>query len=383
MKKILVVIDSLGIGGSERALGYVLPTLNQQGLTCEVAALWEPYDFADALEAAGIVVHRLNIYGELNAPSAVLALAGLVKRGNYDVVQTNSFFAGFYVSMSAMLLPAVKIVVTFHDLNYESYPANNWKRRILKAMNRFLLRKFATSFVAISHAVAEHYHEHLGLRDIVVIPNAIPPEEFASVDREHVLTRYGVNANSCVLLMAARFVHEKGHRFLLEALAILKAEDVTPQALLFGNGPLQEEVRRLVRIHGLENQVTVSNAIPHDELLSLMQAADAFVLASTHEGFGLAAAEAMLMKKAVVATDAGGLSDLIVSNISGILVAPGDPIALAGALKCIIRDPRLRQSLGEAARERVVSSFSPEVVAPKWRHFYSSLQTRPATEKSI
>jgi len=385
MKKILIVIDSLGIGGSERALGYLLPMLNRQGLTCEVAALWQPYDFAEALESAGIVVHRLNIFGQLNAPSAIWAIARLVSRGKYDVIQANSFFAGFYTAMSAPFITSAKRVVTFHDLNYASYPANNWKRRILKAMNRFLLTNFIDGYAAVSHAVAQHYDQHLGLKHMAVIPNAISQEEFrdSGEDRSQILARYGVKGDSCVLIMAARFVHEKGHRFFLQALGLLRDEGITPQALLFGNGPLYEEIRDAIHGNGLADQVKVLRAVPHDELLTVLGAADVFVLASTHEGFGLAAAEGMLLKKAVVATDGGGLRDLIEPDVSGILVPPGNPPLLAQALKRIITNPQLRRQLGDAARERVISSFIPEVVAPKWKDFYFSLQTSSATVEKI
>src|SRR5438874_6573722 len=100
-KKILIIIETLGLGGSERALGYLLPALRDVDLVCEVAVLWRPYDFAELLEAAKVKVHRLDVSGQFNFVGAVRSITKLIRQGDYHIVQANSFFAGFYLALSA------------------------------------------------------------------------------------------------------------------------------------------------------------------------------------------------------------------------------------------------------------------------------------------
>src|SRR5947207_236087 len=114
-KKILIIIETLGLGGSERALGYLLPALRDAGFVCEVAVLWPPYDFAGLLETAKMKVHRLDVSGQFNFVGAVKAITKLIRKGDYHIVQANSFFAAFYLALSAGFIPGTKRVVTLHD----------------------------------------------------------------------------------------------------------------------------------------------------------------------------------------------------------------------------------------------------------------------------
>jgi len=119
-------------------------------------------------------------------------------------------------------------------------------------------------------------------------------------------------------------------------------------------------------------QVEVLAAMPHEELLSIVAAADVLVLASTHEGFPLVPVEAALLRVPVLATRVGGLPELIEDGTSGLLVEPGDPTALADGLARLAADPGLRRRLGEAGRQ-AASRFSPEAQVPRWIEFYSGL----------
>jgi glycosyltransferase involved in cell wall biosynthesis len=374
--KILIVIESLGRGGAERALLYLLPALQAHGFRFEVAALWPPYTLATELEAAGIPVHRTDVRPKWNVAKGVGAVANLARPGNFDVIHAHVFFAAFYTALSKPFVAAPKRAVTFHNLAYDSYPANNWKRKALKSANRFLMRTFMDAWTAVSPVVAEHYCHHLGLENVAVIPNAVHLEKVTALsthDRREILTGFNMDPNQFVLLMASRCVHEKGHRFLLQALRNLSDKEIRPQTLMVGGGPLFEEIGRTIKSLGLEGHVRLTDSVAHERLLKIMQASDALVMASTHEGFPLVPAEAMLLRKPVLATTAGGLTDLIANNVSGILVPPSDPEALAQGIERLVGDSELRTRLGEAGRERVLAKFSLEALLPNWEKFYASL----------
>jgi glycosyltransferase involved in cell wall biosynthesis len=230
--------------------------------------------------------------------------------------------------------------------------------------------------VAVSRPVARHYEHHLGLPPIDVIPNAFPLDRLTptpGLDRREALAPFGVPPGAFTLLFCGRLVHEKGHRFFLEALAVLRRRGLRPYALIVGDGPLADDLAARIAGHGLEDQVRMHPAVPHNQLMRLVQATDLFVMASTHEGFPLTPAEAMAMGQAVLATRVGGIPELVEDGVSGVLVPPAHPEALAEQIAALMSDPVLRQRLGEAGRRRIVEHFSTDVLAERWERYYGEL----------
>jgi len=373
--RVLSVIETLGLGGAERALLNTLPALQAAGFGCEVAALWPPYGLATGLEAAGIRVHRLAIRSRRSLLAASRAVAHIVRERRFDIVHAHVFSAAVAVALLRFFGPSTKRVVTFHNLGYDSYPANTTKRRLVKTAFGLLMRQCIHRHVAVSRAVAEHYDRHLRLENITVIHNCVPSRSIGALpkrERSAILAGYGLDPRSLVCVMPARFVHEKGHRFLLQAVELLRAKGVAAQVLLIGEGPLARPIEAEVKSRGLGQQIRVLPAMAQGQLLSLVAAADVLVMASTHEGFPLVPAEAMLLRVPVLATRVGGVPELIVDGTSGLLVEPGDPAALADGLARLAADPELRRRLGEAGR-REASRFSLDAQVPRWIELYSSL----------
>jgi glycosyltransferase involved in cell wall biosynthesis len=371
--KLLHVIETLGRGGAETELVYLLPALQERGFNCEVAAVLAPFTLASELENAGVKVHCLNIGWQWNIHRAVAALASLGRSGSYDVLHGHNFLGGMCVGLTKPLLPRSKRVVNFHNLGYDSYPASNWKRKLLKVVNGFVMRNCMDAYVAVSKPVAAHFELHLGLQSVAVIPNAFPCESMqaATQERATIRARYGISREDFLCVMPGRFVPEKGHRYLLEAHVLLPKSGLPVKTLLFGDGWLAEEVKREIEVRGLGADVQVHRAVPRGELMEVLSAADLMVMSSTHEGFSLASAEAMLLGVPVVATAVGGVPELIEDGVSGMLVPARDVEALAATIRMLRADPGLRRRLGEQGRERIRKNFGVEAVVPRWEKFYS------------
>ncbi len=373
--RILIVIETLGRGGAEHALLYLLPQLRLRGFDFEVAALWPPYQLAPELEAAGIPVRRLNVKPHWNLPVACAKIVEECRRGRFQIVHSHLFFARIFTALALLFSRHPRLVVSFHSLDYESYPAFDFPREVLKAADGLLMRRCIDGYVAVSSRVAQHYQAHLRLREITVIPNALPvtSSNLSNADRDGVLKRYGIPPGHFLILTVGRFVKEKGQRFLLDAIESLRRRNLRPFLLMLGDGPLIKEISGEVRSRKLDVQVRIHPAVPQRELLKVMQAADALVFASLQEGFPLAPAEAMLMQKPVLATAVGGLPELIEDGVSGLLVPPADPEAMATKISRLMAEPNLRKRLGKAGRQRVLQLFSFDAIVPKWEQFYWNL----------
>jgi colanic acid/amylovoran biosynthesis glycosyltransferase len=180
-----------------------------------------------------------------------------------------------------------------------------------------------------------------------------------------------------VVLCPARLVDVKGHAVLLEAWRLLKSRGVARELWLAGDGELREKLKATASETGIGDSVKFLGALPHGELLSLYEQGlvSAVAMASVdlgrgcHEGIPVGLMEAMGYGIPVIATRAGGTPELITPD-AGVLVAPGDAEALAGAIGQVTGDPEFAARLGRAGRRRVLEKFEiARVVAELTRAF--------------
>jgi glycosyltransferase involved in cell wall biosynthesis len=159
------------------------------------------------------------------------------------------------------------------------------------------------------------------------------------------------------VLSVGRLTTGKGHHHLIRAIRILKDEGRKVSLRIGGDGPEMESLRRLIEELGLAEEVTLLGSLAEEVYLEEMRGADVFALASDAEPMGVVYMEAMACGKPAVGTAAGGVGEVITDGVDGLLVPPGDPAALAGAIGRLIDEPELRKRFGEAGRRKVVSDF--------------------------
>jgi glycosyltransferase involved in cell wall biosynthesis len=155
------------------------------------------------------------------------------------------------------------------------------------------------------------------------------------------------------LMAVGRLKAPKDFVTLIRALAALPGREY--EALIVGDGPDRGAVEAEIRRLGIEDRVQLAGE--RDDVPELLASSDVFVLSSRSEGLPVSALEAMAAELPVVASDVGGLAELVVDGETGILVPAGDEAALAEALGRLVQDRELRQSLGAAGRARAESSF--------------------------
>ena len=185
------------------------------------------------------------------------------------------------------------------------------------------------------------------------------------VDPDKFLPRPAPQNEVATFLCVGRLVLAKGQIILLHSAAQLAGEGIPFHIFFVGGGPdadlLQAEASRL----GLDEAVTFCGPLNQDVLLSYWNKADAFILPSFAEGVPVALMEAMSKEIPCVTTPVGGISELIESGVDGILVPPSDSVALAEAVRRLATDTQLRESLGRAARQKILRLYDLRRNAPQ------------------
>ena len=173
-----------------------------------------------------------------------------------------------------------------------------------------------------------------------------------------------------MLLSVARLAElYKGHDTLIRVLPLVRARCPGTRLRVAGDGPLREYLHRIAKSVGVDDAVEFLGEVADDSLPELYRTSDAFVLMSREspskggaEGFGIVCLEAAACEKPVVAGRSGGLVDAVEDGVTGILVDPEDPAAVAEALIAVLSDSALAERMGQAGRERVLARFTWEKV---------------------
>ena len=234
----------------------------------------------------------------------------------------------------------------------------NYRRPRNDLMDRAYLRR-VSACVYQSHYIRDDAAQAPWLRRIphFLIPNGYDLDRYAPRPEEGraFRERYGIAPDARVILTSAKLTRNKGHEVAITALGRLHGDGVPLVYLICGDGGREAELRTLAR--SARVPAVFTGLLESDELIAALAAADLVVHPSLNEIFPNAVGEAMACGRPVVAADAGGTAELVGRDGAGILVPPGDPDALAAAVRELLDDPGRRHGIGEAARRRVEAEF--------------------------
>ncbi|MHA7887789.1 glycosyltransferase family 4 protein [Roseicyclus sp.] len=347
--KILHVIETLNIGGAERLLVTLLPELASQGMEVHVAVMQPPMPLKSELEAKGIRVHVLPRRGKWHIFRQARDLARLAKSLQAEIIHGHLYFPVLVTALgrSCGWLNAATHA-TFHNLAYAGANKKTWKLEARRRLATFIVRRGIDQPQAVSQISADHYAASYGLKNIAVLHNAFDPNSLNGNEREAGDT----------IVVPGRLVHEKGHADLIEALKQLQPD--CPPVTFAGDGPLRNALE--TEIEAAQLPVSITGQLDHARMLQTIASAQLVVVPSRLEGFGLTALEAIALGKAVVATNVGGLPEVL--GELGHKVAPNQPTELAEALKAALGDPDWIAEQ-EAAGPEQAAKFAVATIARK------------------
>jgi len=173
------------------------------------------------------------------------------------------------------------------------------------------------------------------------------------------------------ILWYGRFVEEKGLRYLVEAAQPVLKENPATSFILAGDGPLKDNISSTVESKGMGRSFATPGKVDRKGLLDLLGESSIVVLPSLREGMPFSLLEAMSAGKAIAASDIPGINDVVKHGENGLLVPPGDPHALAGAIIALLKDPALREKLGRSARNTILKKHSEGVIVGRIEAIYN------------
>jgi glycosyltransferase involved in cell wall biosynthesis len=208
---------------------------------------------------------------------------------------------------------------------------------------------------------------------IRVIYSGIEPQRFSlpAQVRKEVRQTYQISAGEQVIITVAALEERKGHRFLLQAAALLKERGCRLRYLLCGEGSLRPALEREARAFGLGAEVTFVGFCR--DVPRLLAGSDIFVHPPLWEGLGVGVLEAMAAGLPVVASRVGGIPEVVEDRVTGLLCPAGEGSALASAVLALVNNPDKTMAMGERGRRRVQERFSLAAMARSNEAFYREI----------
>ena len=352
MTTILHVIASGGPGGGERYLSDLIRFSSR------------PYRHVAAIPGDGYLSREMNAAGRgyriipmplYPSPAAVIRLCRFCRQVRADIIHSHGFRANFYGRLAAFLTcrPHLATVhVSLFDYR-QTAAARQWLYRMIERWMSRMTRRF----ICVSDAMAADTRKlGVGADKIIVIHNGIDPERFSRrFDVEAIKRKLGIAGRFPVIGTVGRLVPEKGQASLIRALPGIVRDFPELVCLFVGAGPLLEALKREAKIAGVSDVCRFTG--PVAEIEEIYAVLDFFVLPSAREPFGLAALEAMASGVAILATDDGGPAEYIRPGVNGLLVAPGNPAAMAEAIKSILTASDWRNRIAGQGRRTALDCF--------------------------
>ncbi len=376
-RRILFLATGLGRGGAEAQVFLLASGLKARGWEVRVVSLVPPGDFAGELGARGIPVDSLNVARGVPDPRALWRLARILREFGPGVLHAHMIHANLLGRLVRLLAPVPLVVCTAHSLREIG---SRWFRTERAAFLAYRLTDFLCDLTTqVSQEGHRRYLEGRAARPdkLRFVPNGVDTERFApdSRLRSQVREGLGIPEEAFVWLAAGRLEEPKDYPTLMRAFARVAGERPGTRLLIAGQGSLEAELRGLAQALGLGDRVRFLGL--RRDIPALMNAADAFALSSAWEGMPMVLLEAQAAGLPVVATDVGGVGEVVRPGASGFLVPPGDPEGLAAAMAAVMGLPEeARRGMGLKGRQWVKENFSIESVLDSWEGIYQSLWER-------
>ncbi len=344
---VLHVCDKFGVAGSSihgvsRLFSWWFPRYDKTRFAVSLCGLKRPEPASELLAQQGVPVHHL---GRSRFDPRILGdLVALARQREAKILHVHGYAAADFGRLAARRVGAALVLHEhFADPRMPAY----------QGLADRLLAPLTDRAIAVSASTRDFLvqERHVPVERVRLIWNGAPLEEFAPVAAEKaqaLRAELGIAPTALLVGLVGRLNQQKGHRYLLQAAPQVLAQVPLAHFLIVGDGDLMGELRALAAALGITDRVTFAGH--RADVPTVLGALDAFCISSTYEGTPLALFEAMAAGKAIVSSAVDGCREVLVDRLTGLLVPPRDPPALAQALIEVLASADLRESLARSAQ---------------------------------
>lgn len=360
--RILYVITGLGVGGAERQVVDLAEGLVSRGHSVAICYLTGPMDICPS---AAVPSHPLGMGSGIGSViTGMKNLRNVIRTFNPDVVHSHMVHANILTRLIRLFCPIRRLICTAHS--------NNEGGRLRMLAYR-VTDRLADVSTNVSQTAVDTFIRLGAVPQgrMIAVPNGIDINRFTTIGGIGSLRNedIGVPAEKKIILAVGRLVVAKDYPNLLKAFADLSMRDAALHLVIAGDGDQRGAIEALADNLGISESITLLGV--RKDVAALYKLADVYVLSSAWEGFGLVVAEAMASECLVVATDCGGVKEVLGSG--GILVQPADHHALAAALQTAMDLPAIEAGqLRAIARQQVERNYALPVVLDTWQQIYEA-----------
>jgi L-malate glycosyltransferase len=297
---------------------------------------------------------------------AAWRLARLIKSLTPDVVHAHDShavaMASLALSMSTQPAKLPLLAARRVDFHLRGNSLSRWKYRQVDM------------FICVSEAIRDMLvADGVPVDRTVIVNEGIDLERVAAAPPAKLHEELWLPHHAPVVGNVAALVPHKGQRHLVEAAALVVRQVPDARFVIAGEGELRAALERQIKDHHLEKHVMLLGFRP--DVLSLHKAFDLFVMSSVTEGLGTSLLDAMACEKPIVATNAGGIPEVVLEGTTGLLVPPRDHAAMAAAIVRLLKDPALRDRMGAAGLRVVREKFSAERMVQDTLKVYQAVRS--------
>jgi L-malate glycosyltransferase len=343
-----------------------------------------PGAFTYQMEALGVPVHLMS-FGRSFDLRGALRMGRFLAREHVDLLHTHVLIAMHIQARLGAKMAGVPSISHLHIGN----PFN--QNRVIRAYQRLLDNRSArwcADLIAVSEATKKEYiQQGISCNRIGVIYNGIDIDQIRpNRSRESVLDGFGLSRDAQLVGLVGRLCPAKGQETLIKAIPEIMRSQKDAYFIFVGkdlesNGPYQEKLEQLAHDLGVQHRIIFTGY--RSDVADLVNAFDVMVLPSKVEGLPLVLLEAMALRKAIVASDVGGVSELIRSNETGFLLNSEDVQGFANAIVQFLEQPVLRNEFGARSRDRVASHFSQQAMVEQIFERYDEINPWRSKTKGV
>jgi len=377
-QRVLHVIDHTNSGGAQVVIRNMVRTLKDQ-FSFAVAVLGNSGMYSHAYEALDIPVFGLGTQGSQWNPSSVMNLVRTICRERFDLVHTHLFKANILGTIAAKWT-ARKTILHDHSGVYPQTLKYHISNGLVRSSYIYAYRYALSQCDQVLVYTQEDVRSYLELysidpHKITVLPNGVDLDEFSPLAKHKgggpVRQELGLLPETDLVVMVARLIPKKDWlTFLQVAQQVQQQSDQFCGFLIVGSGQEEKRLREYVSAHRLEHVFFLGH---RNDVPSLLQQADVFLLTSRHEPFGIVVVEAMAAGCPIVATRSGGPESILTDGVDGLLGDAGDVQGLTNHVIQLLRNKALGERLACGARQTVLNRYSAETVATRMAFIYEEV----------